>query len=209
MFLRRRISNRPSGVDYSGAVVGDILCSDLTIVTNANYASSGKTAIGVVVNNASGNLRAIALGEYSKPFGGSGTDIAGLTNYTTSATALTDTDGKGNTALIIAAIGSSTDHAAGFCNSFTTSGTSAGDWYFCALGEVKMFIDDTATINTSLTTVSGTLISVSPTSLVYTSSTEVSDTNNWVRRIQWSDYVSYPKSATVTVYVRPMIKITY
>lgn len=55
--LRRRILYKINNIDYSGVQIGDILCSDLTIVTTANYASSGKTAIGITYYNDSGDVR--------------------------------------------------------------------------------------------------------------------------------------------------------
>ena len=48
-------------IPFSEASVGDILCSDNKVVSTANYAISGKTAIGIVVNNSNGAIRVMAL----------------------------------------------------------------------------------------------------------------------------------------------------
>ncbi|PKO97084.1 MAG: hypothetical protein CVU12_02105 [Bacteroidetes bacterium HGW-Bacteroidetes-7] len=204
--LRRRLLNK-KGIDYSGAVVGDILCSDMTTVSRANYLASGKTAIGVIINNAYGVLRAMALSDGFKSFGGSGTDILGLTNYTTSDNALNDIDGKGNTLLIVNSLGNGTDHAAGYCANFTTAGTSVGDWHLGALGEFKMIVDNRATVNTSLTTVGGTLIVNVGTIRNYGSSTEYGGNHNWTYISSFGAY--YEDAKTINKYIRPIIILTY
>ena len=203
--LRRRLLNK-KGIDYSGAVVGDILCSDMSYVTIDNYALSGKTAIGVIINNASGVLRAMDLSDGFKSFGG-GADISELTNYTTSGNAITDTDGKENTNIIIAALGNSSDHAAGYCANFTTVGTSVGDWHLGALGEFKMIVDNRATVNASLTTVGGTLIVNVGTIRNYGSSTEYGSNHNWAYISSFGAY--YEDAKTTNKHIRPIIILTY
>ena len=204
--LRRRLFGKKT-IDYSAAVVGDILCSDLSYVSAANYALSGKTAIGVIINNTLGVLRAMALSDGFKPFGGSGIDIPGLTNYMTSANAITDIAGKENTNIIISALGNSSDHATGYCANFTTAGTSVGDWHLGALGEFKMIVDNRATVNTSLTTVGGTLIVNVGTIRNYGSSTEYGSNHNWTYISSFGAY--YEDAKTTNKYIRPIITLTY
>lgn len=83
----------------------------------------------------------------------------GLTKYTTAETAITDTDGKANTAAAIAAIKAydlahSTDNFTGYASGaiqlFAPTGTTAGDWYFGSFYEVKQMKTNMTIINTSL-----------------------------------------------------------
>ena len=135
--LRRRLLNK-KGIDYSGAVVGDILCSDMTTVSRANYLASGKTAIGVVINNSNRKLRVAALnsvtGKYWDSYFG---DITTLPNITSVADALSDMDGHSNTLAIwnFTALNQNADNAVGYCHLYTTAGTQAGQWYLPAAGE--------------------------------------------------------------------------
>jgi hypothetical protein len=106
-----------AGINYSLAVVGDILCSDLSFVSAANYSASGKTAIGIVVSNASKVLKIVSIvrSDYSKSFGWLN-NISTLTDYKTINQALSDIDGYSNTNKIIAQEGSS--GAIAYCKSF-------------------------------------------------------------------------------------------
>ena len=69
-------------------------------------------------------------------------DVSGLTNYSSSTDAKTDYNGKANTAKIVAAHTSETtsSSAAKYCNSYSTAGTSAGQWYLPAAGEIYGYI---------------------------------------------------------------------
>lgn len=82
----------------------------------------------------------------------------GLTKYTDSVPH--EYDGKTNTATIIAAIKAydlahSTDnltgHVGGAIQAFTVTGTSAGDWYIGADGEIYNLYTNKTTINASIT----------------------------------------------------------
>ena len=142
--LRRRLLNK-KGIDYSSAVVGDILCSDLSFVTRSNYASSGKTGIGVIVHNANRTLRVIAKNQFKDRWSPSLSDVPGIANvnYNTYAN---DMDGDGNTTKIIAHFGTSQNYAARSCRSYAPSGVGQGLWYLPASGELKLI--NTSNINT-------------------------------------------------------------
>ena len=153
--LRRRIIGK-KGVDYSSAIVGDILCSDLTTVLRADYAASGKTAIGVVINNASGVMRIMALTTVTYAYGGYGTDLP-LVNAQTEQAAIADLDGVNNTATMSMYFGG------GSIAYYVPTG-----WYVPASGELYMVMQNLATINSSrvavgLSTIGGGDLIVSST----------------------------------------------
>ena len=117
--------------------VGMIYYSDKSC--SSTYDSS-KTAIGVVIKDnelVMNNYIAIA-------WGGANVDIEGVINYSEKEDARTDYNGKANTAAIVAihtSIGeTSSSSAAMYCNSYSTVGTNAGDWYLPAYGEFYNYI---------------------------------------------------------------------
>ena len=66
--------------------------------------------------------------------------------------ALSDMDGKANTTVI-----ENSDHkAAIYCAGYSTNGTSAGDWYLPAIGELAFIMPRFDTINDAITNVGGT-----------------------------------------------------
>ena len=110
--------------------IGNILYSDSTC---SSCKVSGKTPIGVV-SYVNGSKRiAINLDHTNMQWGGYGTDIPGLTNYSSSPHT-TDFNGKSNTSKIVNTLGSGSSYAAGYCNAYRTSGVSG--WYLPAQGEL-------------------------------------------------------------------------
>ena len=78
-----------------------------------------------------------------------------------------DMDGKANTGII-----NDSDHpAAQYCATYSTNGTSQGDWYLPAMGELGFIMPRFDTINSAITKVGGTTLD---TSEYYWSSTQVS-----------------------------------
>ncbi|MBQ8436195.1 MAG: hypothetical protein IJX20_00940 [Alphaproteobacteria bacterium] len=124
-----------NGTCPQSCTVGMIYYSDKSC--SSTYDSS-KTAIGVVVKD---NELIAALTVPDMAWSSAYTDTS-LTNYSSSTDAKTDYNGKSNTAVIVAAHPSETtsNNAAIYCNSYTTAGTSAGDWYLPAAGEVYDYI---------------------------------------------------------------------
>ena len=109
-------------------IIGSILYSDMTCSVTG---IAGKTPIAVVVyksdDGKGGQALALnSIGDYA--WGGSGTDISGLTNYGSSSAASKDYDSCGNTAKIIAAGDKSKYPAAWAAHEYKTAGTEAGDW---------------------------------------------------------------------------------
>lgn len=216
-------------VDYSTAVLGDILCSDLSFVKSTDYASSGKTAIGVIFSNATGALKAISLTEFQNlPWSKSAIDITNLAHiYEDYAQA--DMGGRNNTDVILAQLGTGNDFAAGKCNSFSTYGTSAGAWYLPAAGELYMILSNFTTINSSLSICSGTSLTMDAQELegvftfwYYLSSTQKSEAKAFRLRYsaQYGVSIFDVDKTTVTHYdsensfwlyyvTRPAIMIAY
>ena len=139
--------------------IGNILYSDSTC---SSCKVSGKTPIGVV-SYAEGTKRlAINLtttSSMSMQWGGYGTDIPGLTNYGSSPHT-TDFNGKSNTAAWVSYYGSSvTNYAPGYCYNFTTTGTSKGDWYLPAAGELYASVwTNKSAVNAGLSAAGGASI---------------------------------------------------
>src|SRR5574344_1714451 len=178
--------NCSSGYDWNGSAcskipaVGDILYSDKTVSTDL---VSGKTAIGVVFDAA--NRYAVALTDAPSALQWSTTstdDISGLENCMTSNYDLITTcgtNGKSNTQTIIAQ-GASNYPAANYCNSYSTVGTNAGDWWLPSTKELYIIYLNRTAINAGLTKASGlTLINN-----MYWSSTEYGSYN-----AAWGMYV--------------------
>ena len=116
-------------------------------------------------------------------WGGYGTDISTLTNYTSGTDAATDFDGVNNTAKIIAAIGNSNDGyrdgtAAGDCASYTFPNGKTG--YLGAAGEWQVARQNKEDLNSALTLIGGTTMKES----AYRTSTEYSSYGAWY---QWFD----------------------
>lgn len=162
MSRRRLLYSKPligGSTSYASAAIGNILLSDKSYVTVAQWNAGGYLpAIGVIFGNSSGVLRVLALTKSSGIKWDNATtpgDLS-LTNYDLDD--YSDINGLSNTATIVAALGNNSTHAAGYCYNYTTDGTVAHDWYLPAFGEGKMIIDNFNTINTALSALSASLI---------------------------------------------------
>ncbi len=100
---------------------------------------SGKTAIGIVVKD---NELVMSNTKSSTMYWSNAYTDTSLTNYGSSTDAKTDFNGKSNTAVIVAAHPTETvdNNAAIYCNSYSTEGTNAGDWYLPAAGELYSYV---------------------------------------------------------------------
>ncbi len=137
-------------------------------MTTSSSIISGKTPIGVVFN---GDKR-LALGlhhfanghQFSYGYANSqwtadNVDIPQLANKDQSA-ALSDWNGKGNTKTVLAYCKSTNMHCPAFeyANNYTTAGTSAGDWYLPALGEVVDICNNLKILNPRLQLLNGDIL---------------------------------------------------
>lgn len=138
--------------------VGDILCTDATIVKPADFASSGKTAYGVVfyVDNTGEHGWAVHLHYqhisimWTTPSSAL-TDILNLTNYSTSRTAINDFNGYNNT-LIIRNVGNEANYPAAFAVDFENG------WYIPAAGQLRQLFNEIVEVRASLQIVGGDVL---------------------------------------------------
>ncbi|MBP5662840.1 MAG: hypothetical protein J6X16_01030 [Bacteroidales bacterium] len=148
--------------------VGDILCTDNSIVKPADYANSGKSAMGIVfyVNNTGEHGWAVHLQNQSTSvvWGGNGTDISALPTYSYTPDAVMDMDGYNNTQIIRSA-GDANTYRAAYRVDFTNG------WYIPAVGQLRLLYAEIVTINASLQIVGGVLFSMN-SGFWYWSSTE-------------------------------------
>ena len=161
--MRRRIllQLRSSGPDYSDAALGDIFCSDGTIETYANYPSSGKTGVAVVLMNTAGEgkLRLISNNVYSGSgvsWGPNTATVSGMTNYA-NETALSgdSSDSKTNTDLMIAQYGNAVTHASGYARSLSKDGLPVGSFGVMSYTERMAYENGGITLLRSLMQIGG------------------------------------------------------
>ena len=147
--------------------VGSVLYSDLKCYDKAPYS---KLSVGVVFDTT--KRLAISLSTRNNvQWGSYGTDISTLTNCTTSNYTTCDTDGKSNTQKIVAALGISSDYAAGLCYTLTHGGLPKGSWFLPSASQLKTLYANKAAVNTGLFAAAGTTIMSS----FYWSSAETDD----------------------------------
>ena len=134
------------GKDTSNCKIGSIFYSDWTCSTSLD---SSKTPIAVVVyTSGEGHGQAMALksiGNYK--WGGYGTDIPGLNNFSSDSSASTDLQSCSNTVLIMAAGDKSIYPAAWAAHKYKTIGTNAGDWCLPAAGIMTSIKNNMSAIN--------------------------------------------------------------
>ena len=159
--------------------ISDILNSDMTCTQNK---VNNKTPIGVVAYINGDTRLAVNLVNKSFVWGGTGTDIPGLTNIISTSTAQNDFSGKSNTSTIVSTLGDTSDYAAGYCYNYTTTGTSKGDWYLPAMGELYALV----VINGNITALNAGLVAAGGSKLLtrdsfdrYWSSSEFSSDGAW------------------------------
>ena len=123
--------------ESGGCLVGMIYYSDGSCSRNVD---SSKTAIGVVVVDNEIIISKPKSG--TMPWSTGRVDVSGVSNQGYDGDAKKDYIGKLNTAAIVAHFTSDTtsNNAAVYCNSYTTAGTSAGDWYLPAAGEIVDYV---------------------------------------------------------------------
>ncbi len=178
--------------------VGNILNSDMTCSASK---VSGKTPIGVVSYISGSTRLAINLVNTSLNWSSSSyTDISGITNCSSSSTAKNDFSGKSNTAAWVSYYGSSTSsYAPGYCYNFTTTGTSKGQWYLPAAGELyASIVTNYSAVNSGLSAAGGTTIQ----SGWYWSSSEIDYDKAWILYSNDGHMSDFSKSGGFNFYVR-------
>lgn len=177
--LSATVTNAAELAEYEAPpiAVGDILCTDNSIVKPYAWPVAGKTAMGIVFyvdetqqhgwavnlhDQSSGNMRWCTMTN----------DLASLNNYTTGRTAASDTSGYTNTRNIRSAVpllGASV-----FPVPFSVDFNNG--WYLPAAGQLRFMLVELPRINPSLSIVGGTPFD---SSWWYWSSTENSGSHVW------------------------------
>ena len=143
-----------NGICPQNCTVGMIYYSDRTCSTELD---NSKTPIGVVVKD--NELVISQIRSTSMKWSSSYTNVSGITETTDSAVAKQDFNGKANTLAIVETFTSGTvdNNAAINCNSYSTDGTNAGDWYLPAAGEIYSYVyENYSKINATMTKLSWT-----------------------------------------------------
>ncbi|MBP5662839.1 MAG: hypothetical protein J6X16_01025 [Bacteroidales bacterium] len=183
-------------VAHQPVAVGDILCTDNSIVKPQNWPVAGKAAMGVVfyVDNSGEHGWAVHLNQSSGIAWGDVTyDIPTLHNYPYSRDVIYDLDGYSNT-LKIRAAGDASVYPAAYSVDFENG------WYLPAIGQLRILFSAYTTINTSMQIVGGTSFQTD-ISTDYLSSTENSESIVW-RLHGGGDMTLTGKDATYNVKVR-------
>lgn len=172
--------------------IGDILCTDNSIVKPSAWPVAGKTAMGIVfyVDNTDEHGWAVHLQEHGNKFWCSSsieTDISTLTNYNTPFDAITDLEGYDNTQKI-RDVGSAATYPAAYAVDFDNG------WYLPAEGQLRMLFDEMVTLNASLQVVGGTQF-LMESGWRYWSSTERNQSNAWCLQYNGRVDGSYDKGS--------------
>ena len=154
--LEKTIEELQTKIIVMNCKVGDILYSDMTCGEN-NY--SDKTAIGVVFDATKG--LAIAKDEFTNFIWGAVVeDVSGVQNSNSVSTSAADWQGFNNTKALYEADKSGVNYPAiKKVLTYSTEGTSQGQWYLPAAGELQAISLNKDTLNTALTKIGGTQMS--------------------------------------------------
>lgn len=177
--------------------VGDILCTDNSVVKPTDWPVPGKTAMGVVCYVDSTGEHGWAVHKFDQATSlrwnpnGQNADIPDLTNYSDGLGAITDFDGYNNT-LKIRAAGNSTQYPAAYAVDIDN------DWYLPAVGQLRIIYSEFVILNASLQIIGGSQFPMEM-NYYYLSSSEHSEVYAWY--VNYFGYV-YPSLKTNTGRVR-------
>ena len=148
--------------------IGSIYYTDGTCLSAANH-QTNKTVLGIVVHTTDNGKH----GQITTPWpidadgnkansnptimawGGYGTDISSLPNYTSSSSASTDYDSCGNTDKIVAAGDAGTYPAAWAARKYAPTSTTNGKWCLPAAGILRNIQKNQSAISTAVSKVGG------------------------------------------------------
>ena len=156
--------------------IGDILCTDNSIVKPSDWPVEGKTAMGIVfyVDNTGEHGWVVHLQDQGMNIAWSvnNVDIPSLTNYySITYSVLSDLDGYANTQKI-RAYGDASTFPAAYSVDFNNG------WYLPAIGHMRLLYSELITINNSLQKVGGTQFPLN-SNFFYWTSTEYDSGNAW------------------------------
>ncbi len=187
------LSASPSSSSSAGSftppaiAIGDILCTDNSIVKPADWPVAGKTAMGVVfyVDNTKLHGWAVALKEFSSVMWGPYSNLSqytiadnvpGIVNGTNQTDPLVDENGMSNTISIRAKYGSNFVNCEAAYNCYYynhitgTVGNTHQGWYLPAIGQLRKLWGKVPLINSTLTRIGDSAQQIA--GLVYLSSSE-------------------------------------
>ena len=159
--LEEKIAAQGQAGSNSFCSIGNIFYSDKSCSSRLD---SSKTAIGVVVytdGNGHGQVIALKSLDTEYTWGGYGTDLSVLPNYSEAASAANDYGSCENSYLIMSVGDSSTYPAVWAANEYSTEGTSAGDWCLPAAGIFTSIYNNMTTVNVGLLKAGGTQFTTS------------------------------------------------
>ena len=182
--------------------LGAIFYSDKTCSMKLK---DGKTPIAVVVyvdeSGTSGQALALkSIGSFQ--WGGYGTNISSLPDYTSSSSASQDFASCENSTIIRAQGNSSKYPAAWAAYNYTTTGTKAGDWCLPAAGIFTSYYNNQDAINSGFTKAGGTKLT---TSTYAWSSSENRSNGAWYSSFNYSYGLLY-NGKDLSYEVRPVIE---
>ena len=200
--------------DRPSCNIGDIFYTDNTCVAAAKHNSS-KTVLGIVVhvnsNGVGGQIMAPwpidtngnrSSSDVSMAWGGYGTDIPSLPNYTSQETAAKDYDSCGNTDKIVATGDASTYPAAWATRKYAPTTATKGKWCLPAAGIMTNIYNNQNIIQTAISKVGG----VEYPNCCNWSSSEYSYNYAWFSSLGFScGLINYSKSTNDDRYVRPVL----
>lgn len=181
ILIQTKVTNH---INYPAVAIGDILCTDGSIVKSSNWPIEGKTAKGIVfyVDNTGEHGWAMHLYDQgtNTQWSSSNVDVATLTNYQNTRNAMFDNDGYSNT-LKIRNSGDAGMFPAAWVVDFENG------WYLPAIGQLRLLGAEIPYMNNSLQIVGGAVIDSDNLSY-YWSSTE--------RNTSYAYYVSVSGMST-------------
>lgn len=196
--LHANVANDVMNFDFIN--VGDILCTDGSIVKPSNWPAAGKTAKGIVFYVDSTDVHGWALGLTEKDYvkwSSSYGNISGLPNISQIREAMRDFDGKGNTQKITAAGNQTAYPAAWYC-------VSEGG-YLPSIGQLNILFKGFAKVNSSLSLVGGVQFVTGTGWLLLSSTVQLSNKAYCIDRageIQSADKQTPGGNSAVTRIVR-------
>ena len=161
--------------------IGNILCTDGSVVSPSDWPVSGKTAMGIVfyVDSTGEHGWAVHLQNHgSYQWASYGTDVSQLPNISYARVALMDLDGYTNTQILLNNAYCPAAYAVDFANG----------WYLPAIGQLNLLFAEMVTLNTSLQVVGGTQFYMD-SEFHYWSSTECG--SGWSWYLQYSGILDY------------------
>ena len=191
-----------SDTDTGTCKIGDILYSDKTCSTDYDYS---KTPIGLIFDSDKRRAMSIEQEKFST-WSTVYADAPTLPNIEDSTSALSDWNGKENTKAIAEYCKSKSYScpAVEYISSYKTVGTSAGDWYLPALGELQAIYKNILILNYGLSKIYNREIPTDNHS--HWSSTESGGRSTGIWALQFVNGEALQTNKASQGYILPVIK---